>query len=43
MNLFKVAGHAPEHPLAEIHQPMTVLPDFQRAFVWEPGVTRKLL
>jgi hypothetical protein len=29
--------------LAEIHNRMTALPDFQRDFVWEPGATRELI
>lgn len=29
--------------LAEIHNRMTVLPDFQRDFVWEPGATQELI
>src|SRR5687768_7312432 len=29
--------------LAEIHNRSTVLPDFQRDFVWEPGATQELI
>lgn len=29
--------------LAEIHNRMTALPDFQRDFVWEPGATQELI
>lgn len=29
--------------LAEIHNRMTVLPDFQRDFVWEPSATQELI
>ena len=29
--------------LAEIHNRTTVLPDFQRDFVWEPGATQELI
>lgn len=29
--------------LGEIHSRMTVLPDFQRDFVWEPGATQELI
>lgn len=29
--------------LAEIHSRTTVLPDFQRDFVWEPGATQELI
>src|SRR6476619_7222247 len=29
--------------LSEIHNRTTVLPDFQRDFVWEPGATQELI
>src|SRR5262245_7815275 len=29
--------------LAEVHHRTTVLPDFQRDFVWEPGATQELI
>lgn len=32
-----------KHLLAEIHNRMTVLPDFQRDFVWEPSATQELI
>ena len=32
-----------KHLLAAIHNRTTVLPDFQRDFVWEPGATQELI
>lgn len=44
MNLFEDTNpRALKELLAEIHNRSTVLPDFQRDFVWEPGATQELI
>ena len=44
MNLFEDTNpRALKDLLAEIHNRSTVLPDFQRDFVWEPGATQELI
>ena len=44
MNLFEDTNpRALKDLLAEIHSRTTVLPDFQRDFVWEPGATQDLI
>lgn len=44
MSLFEDTNpRALKELLAEIHNRMTVLPDFQRDFVWEPGATQELI
>jgi hypothetical protein len=44
MNLFEDTNpRALKDLLAEIHSRTTVLPDFQRDFVWEPGATQELV
>lgn len=44
MNLFEDTNPRPlKDLLAEIHNRSTVLPDFQRDFVWEPGATQELI
>ncbi len=44
MNLFEDTNpRALKDLLAEIHSRTTVLPDFQRDFVWEPGATQELI
>ena len=44
MNLFEDTNpRALKDLLAEIHNRSTVLPDFQRDFVWEPGATQDLI
>ena len=44
MNLFEDTNpRALKDLLAEIHNRTTVLPDFQRDFVWEPGATQELI
>ena len=44
MSLFEDTNpRALRHLLAEIHNRTTVLPDFQRDFVWEPGATQELI
>ena len=43
MNLFEDTNpRALKELLAEVHAGNTVLPDFQRDFVWEPGATQEL-
>ncbi len=44
MNLFEDTNpRALKELLAEIHNRLAVLPDFQRDFVWEPGATQELI
>src|SRR5262245_26847178 len=44
MNLFEDTNpRALKDLLAEIHNRTTVLPDFQRDFVWEPSATQELI
>ncbi len=44
MNLFEDTNpRALKELLSEIHSRTTVLPDFQRDFVWEPGATKELI
>ena len=44
MNLFEDTNpRALKDLLVEIHNRTTVLPDFQRDFVWEPGATQELI
>jgi hypothetical protein len=44
MSLFEDTNpRALKELLAEIHNRTTVLPDFQRDFVWEPGATQELI
>ncbi|MBI4692737.1 MAG: DUF262 domain-containing protein [Gammaproteobacteria bacterium] len=44
MSLFEDTNpRAPKELLGEIHSRTTVLPDFQRDFVWEPGATQELI
>jgi len=44
MNLFEDTNpRALKELLAEIHNRTTVLPDFQRDFVWEPSATQELI
>ncbi|MCC6474797.1 MAG: DUF262 domain-containing protein [Burkholderiales bacterium] len=44
MNLFEDTNpRALKDLLNEIHNRVTVLPDFQRDFVWEPGATQELI
>ncbi len=44
MSLFEDTNpRALKELLAEIHNRTTVLPDFQRDFVWEPGATQELV
>ena len=44
MSLFEDTNpRALKHLLADIHNRTTVLPDFQRDFVWEPGATQELI
>jgi len=44
MNIFEDTNpRALKDLLAEIHNRSTVLPDFQRDFVWEPGATQELI
>ena len=44
MSLFEDTNpRALKYLLSEIHNRTTVLPDFQRNFVWEPGATRELI
>lgn len=44
MNLFEDTNpRALKDLLGEIHSRTTVLPDFQRDFVWEPGATQELI
>jgi hypothetical protein len=44
MNLFEDTNpRALKELLAEIHNRSSVLPDFQRDFVWEPGATQDLI
>ena len=44
MSLFEDTNpRALKELLAEVHNRTTVLPDFQRDFVWEPGATQELI
>lgn len=44
MNIFEDTNpRALKDLLSEIHSRTTVLPDFQRDFVWEPGATQELI
>ena len=44
MNLFEDTNpRALKDLLAEVHNLTTVLPDFQRDFVWDPGATQELI
>ena len=44
MNIFEDTNpRALQYLLGEIHTRTSVLPDFQRDFVWEPGATQELI
>jgi hypothetical protein len=44
MNIFEDTNpRALKDLLSEIHTRMSILPDFHRDFVWEPGATQELI